>query len=97
MNYTFIFFNNSAAANAYDLFKNAFLLLTLEQLERLKNFVIVRPSFYHKAMDYFCFGTLHKYFYSRQLSFDNCEQLCAKYNIPISDFVDFVPKYIARQ
>ena len=55
-------------------------------------FVLVKPSFYLKALNYLAIansGGLFKKCYS---TVENCQELCEKLKISVQDFVSFVPE-----
>jgi DNA-binding Xre family transcriptional regulator len=54
-------------------------------------FVLVKPTFYLKAMNFITIATSGSIFNKSYFTVDNCQQLCERLKISIQDFVRFVP------
>ena len=68
-------------------------------LEKIRCFAVVKPNWYIKCFDYLdwvgmgsSFSIAHKGY----KTFSNCEELCEHFQIPIHDFVSFVPEEISE-
>ena len=91
-----MFFNNKThSSDYYKEFRNVFLLLPMTMLERMKAFILVKPNFYLKAVN-FLFGSANRLFNQRYQQAANCEELCDTLSIPIHEFVSFVPEELAE-
>jgi hypothetical protein len=64
-------------------FKNIVLLLPLTILEKMISFVLVKPSFYLKAMNYISIANSGSIFNKTYFTVDNCQQLCDKLRISV--------------
>ena len=74
-----------------------FLLLTLDHFNFLIDFIVIRPSFYHKAFDYLAYDTIPRYIQSKTSYKGSAAELCEMLGIDPQDFVDFVPTKISKQ
>ena len=70
-------------------------MLPITVLEHLKEFILVKPYFYIKAFDYVGLGTINRLFKHRYITLDSCTQLLEHLNIPVKDFVTFVPEELS--
>ena len=67
-----MFFNNKThSSDYYKEFRNVFLLLPMTMLERMKAFILVKPNFYLKAVN-FLFGSANRLFNQRYQQAANC-------------------------
>lgn len=90
--FVLIYFNNETPSSEYYFeFKNILALLPLRIAENLKEFILVKPYFYHKAYDYVGLGSISKQFNERYTTLDSCAELCTRLGITVQDFVSFVP------
>lgn len=93
-----VYFNNETPSSEYYFeFKNILALLPLRIAEQLKEFILVRPYFYHKAYDYVGLGSISKQFNERYATLDSSAELCARLGITVHDFVSFVPEIISAE
>jgi hypothetical protein len=96
--FIFVYFNNHTRSSDYFYeFKNIFLLLPLSILERMKGFVLVRPSFYMKAMSLLSTSLVSSINFDTYLHFDSCKELCRKMQLDVKSFATFVPAIIAEE
>ncbi len=54
-------------------------------------FILAKPTFYLKAMNYLAIANTSKFFDKCYYTVDTYKQLCEKLVIPVQDFVTFVP------
>ena len=67
------------------------MMLPLTILEKMDAFILVKPSFYLKTLNFLNISNMGKTL-NKSLSFvKNCQELCEKIKINIQDFVSFVP------
>jgi hypothetical protein len=78
-------------------FKNIFLLLPLTILEKMTAFVLVKPTFYLRAMNYISIAISGSLFNKCYSTLDNCQQLCDKLKISVQEFVRFVPEIYSEE
>lgn len=71
-NYAFVFINTKASSEAYGLFKQVFLQLTIDHFLHLREFILVRPTYYHRAQDYMSFCVLTNYLRNLTRHFYSC-------------------------
>jgi hypothetical protein len=71
-------------------------LLPYHITENLKEFILVKPYFYHKAYDYVGLGAINRLFANRHVAFDNCQALLEHLKVPVKDFVSFVPEELSQ-
>ena len=94
--YTFVFINHKAKSDAYSQLKEIFLHLPLEYFVHLDHFILVKPSFFHKAQDFIAFNVLPSYLKSRTTHVDSCKELCNLLKLKPQDLVDIIPEEIAQ-
>lgn len=90
-----MFINSRANSEEYGFFKQIFLQLTIDHFTHLREFILVRPTYYHRAQDYMSFCYLTNYLRNLTRHFYSCAELCAYLKISQQDFVDIVPKEIS--
>lgn len=54
-------------------FRETFGGLQFEQVGCLDEFIVVKPFFYHKAMDWMTFGVIPKFLKSKTRFLQNCQ------------------------
>ena len=93
-----MYFNNKTPSSDYfSEFKHIFSLLPLSILEYLTAFVIVKPTFYMKALDLLGASLLSTFTMENYLCFESCQQLCKKMELDVVSFATFVPEPIAEE
>lgn len=55
-------------------------------------FVLVKPSFYLKALNYLAIANSGGLFKKSYFTVESCQELCEKLKISVQDFVSFVPE-----
>ena len=53
-----------------------FATLKLEQVAAIDEFIVVKPYFYHKAMDWMTYGTVAKFLKAKTRFIYSYEELC---------------------
>jgi hypothetical protein len=94
-----VYFNHKTANSDYFReFKNIFMLLPLTILDKMASFVLVKPYFFIRALDYLAFGgPIDKFFSKRYSTVENCAELCKLIDINVHDFASFVPEVISEE
>ena len=95
-NYIFVFINSKANSDAYGFFKQIFLQLTIDHFLQLREFILVRPTYYHRAQDYMSFCPFTNYLRNLTQHFYSCAEPCNYLKINHQDFVDIIPKQISE-
>jgi hypothetical protein len=71
--FSFVYFNHLTPSSEYfKEFKNIFLLLPLSILEKMDAFVLVKPSFYLKALNYLAISKTGSLFNKSYFTVENC-------------------------
>lgn len=92
-----MFLNTRASSEAYGLFKEIFLQLTIDHFLHLKEFILVRPTYYQRAQDYISFSVFPNYLRNLTKYVYSGEELCEYLEINSQDFVDIVPMEISNE
>lgn len=90
--YTFVFFNELCPDN-YVLwnFREVFATLKLEHVALIEEFIVVKPYFYHKAMDWMTYGIVPKFLKSKTRFLYGYQELCKHLVVSTDALVDHVP------
>lgn len=74
------------------------MLLPLSILDKMASFVLAKPYFFIRALDYLAFGgPIDKFFSKRYSTVEDCAELCKLLDINVHDFASFVPEVISEE
>ncbi len=91
-----MFLNTGAESDAYTWFKEMFLGLTIDHFEHMREFILVRPTYYHRAQDYMSYNPLRCYLRQMTTYKGNCKELCEYLKMSEQDFVDILPQGVSK-
>lgn len=64
----------------------------MDHFLHLKEFILLRPSYFHRAQDYISFGVFSGHLKTLTRHFYTGRELCQYLKMNEQDFVDIVPK-----
>jgi hypothetical protein len=74
-----------------------FEYLDVKYIAALEEFIIVKPYFYHKAMDWMTFGVIQCFIKDRTKFVYSYTELCKKIDISFTDLANNVPPHLFKK